>query len=276
MPRSTRREAVRNWLRNYVAPPRFRPALHRWVHSSDGVRVHTVTLDGPENCGVTVLLAPGFGHQYRHPKVAEFAYALSEHANVVIVALRGHGRSRGRSALGVTEHLDVAAAAALVPDDDAFVSIGVSMGSAASVLYACSEPPLGRRPDSLVSISGPAFWVRQNPPKGLARILSATESRLMRLGMRLFMRVRVGPPTSEGWVDPVDVIARFAPRPLLLVHDPTDWYFASAQVHAMAKAAGDNATVWWRDGGHATDLFTPDLYESLADQVVRPLVAPAT
>ncbi|HVT76960.1 MAG TPA: alpha/beta hydrolase [Acidimicrobiales bacterium] len=265
------------WMRNYVVAPRYRAAVDAYVTTSDGVRLHTVALAGPPNNRVTVLIAPGFGHWHRHSKLVEFATAMAAHANVVVLELRGHGHSGGASTLGSVESADVAAAVAAVPADQALVLVGVSLGAAASVVYSGTAAERGRRvPDALVSISGPGWWTPERPRQGAARLLRAASSGVTRGGMRLFMRVRLVDVAGLGWCDPIDVVANIT-SPLLLVHDPDDWYFGADQVEALAARAGKTATVWWRPGrGHASDLFDADLYRRIATDVIGPTAAWAT
>ncbi|HVV36246.1 MAG TPA: alpha/beta fold hydrolase [Acidimicrobiales bacterium] len=266
------------WMRNYVIAPRYRAGVDGYVTTSDGVRLHTVTLAGPPTSGVTVLIAPGFGHWHRHSKLVEFASAMAAHANVVVLELRGHGHSGGASTLGSVESADVAAAVAAVPAGQALVLVGVSLGAAASVVYCGTAAERGLRvPDAVVSISGPGWWTPERPRQGVARLLRAASSGITRGGMRLFMRVRLVDVAGLGWCDPIDVVANIAPAPLLLVHDPDDWYFGADQVEALAARAGTTATVWWRPGhGHASDLFDGELYRRIAADVIGPIAAQAT
>jgi hypothetical protein len=60
------------------------------------------------------------------------------------------------------------------------------------------------------------------------------------------------------------------------VHDRTDWYFGLDQAEAMHSAAGPNARLWWRSGGHATDLFDDTLREDIVRDVVTPLLTSDT
>jgi pimeloyl-ACP methyl ester carboxylesterase len=257
------------WVRHYVAAPRHRQATHHHLHAADGTRVHALTVPGPPDCGVTVVISPGFGHWHRHPKIVELVNAMARHANVVLVELRGHGSSQGECSLGTHEHQDVAAAVQLVAPGDRMVLIGISMGAAAAVVYAGTAQ---RKPDAIVSISGPGWWDRGNPARGVASVLERAESRIMRAGMHAFMRVRVAAPNSEGWIDPVDVAADLG-APLTIVHDRADKYFRPEQAEGLAAAAGPTTQIWWRTGGHATDLFNDALYDDLASLVIDPLRA---
>ena len=263
---------VASWLRNYVVAPKYLGARHDQVITTDDVRIHTVSLDGPSDCGVTVVLVPGFGHWHRHRKVFEMAHALATHANVMVVELRGHGLSAGHSVLGAVESLDVAAAVASVPATQRIVLVGASLGAAASLVYAGTCDAAGlRKPDAVVSISGPGWWTPDQPQRGAARLVRAAGSAVTRGGMHVFMRVRMAHLDGRSWIDPIDVVANIAPSPLLLVHDPDDWYFGAEHVERLAAMGGSNVSMWWRRGGHATDLFAPELYDRIARDVIAPL-----
>ena len=258
---------VSKWVRHYVAAPRHRNATHHHLHAADGTRVHALTVAGPPDCRVTVLISPGLGHWHRHPKIVELVDAMATRANVVLVELRGHGYSQGECSLGTHEHLDVAAAAQLVAPEDRLVLIGISMGAAAALVYAGTAE---RKPDAIVSISGPGWWDRGNPARGVASVLERAESRIMRLGMHAFMRVKLAAPNSEGWIDPIDVADQLG-APLTIVHDRADKYFRPEQAEGLAAAAGPSTEIWWRTGGHATDLFNATLYEDIIERVIAPL-----
>ena len=95
----------------------------------------------------------------------------------------------------------------------------------------------------------------------------------MRRAMRHLMRVRIDGVRSAGRIDPVTLVGAIAPTPLFIVHDRADWYFGVDQAEAMHSAAGATAQLWWRDGGHATDLFDDELRERIVSEVVTPLLA---
>jgi pimeloyl-ACP methyl ester carboxylesterase len=270
----TRPEAVLGWFQKYVAAPKYKPAQRLSFHAADGVRLHAVRLAGPEGCGATVVLAHGFGNWHRHPKIHQFATQLSQHANVIVLDLRGHGFSEGTSTLGALEFLDVAAAVEQVPEQDALILIGSSMGSAASVIYAgrAAAGLGGRKADAVVAISGPAWWGGRDAARGVGRVLELAASPFMRFSMKHLMRVRIEGMRLDGRIDPVTVVGAIAPTPVVFVHDKVDWYFGVDQAEAMQSAAGPTARLWWREGGHATDLFNEALTAQIVQDVIEPTV----
>lgn len=272
MAKLTNPQAVRSWFQKYVNAPKYKTRESMRFTTADGVKLHAVRLAGPADCGATVVLSHGFANWHRHPKIHEFATQLADHVNVIVLDMRGHGFSEGTSTLGALEYLDVAAAVQQVPATDALILIGTSMGSAASVIYAgrAAHGDGGRPADAVVAISGPAWWGGRDAARGVGRVLELAASPLMRTSMKYLMRVRIGGMRQDGRIDPVTVVGEIAPAPLVIIHDKADWYFGVDQAEAMKSAAGPTAQLWWRQGGHATDLFN----DELCDQIVRDVIAP--
>lgn len=275
MARLTNPQAVRSWFQKYVNAPRYKSREDLHFTTADGVKLHAVRLAGPPDCGGTVVLSHGFANWHRHPKIHEFATKLAEHVNVVVLDMRGHGFSGGTSTLGALEYLDVAAAVQQVPSSDALILLGTSMGSAASVIYAgrSAHGDGGRAADAVIAISGPAWWGGLDAAKGVSRVLELAASPFMRVSMKYLMRVRIEGMRNDGRIDPVSVVGEIAPTPLVIVHDKADWYFGADQAEAMESAAGPTAKLWWREGGHATDLFNDELCDQIVREVVEPAIA---
>ena len=277
MPRVTTQKAVHDWYTKYAAAPRYKRHETLRFNSADGVPLHAVRLAGAVDSKVTVVLVHGFAHWHRHPKIHQFANGVAEHANVIVLDLRGHGFSGGTSTLGALEWLDVKAAVEQVAPDQKLVLMGASMGAAAVVLYAgmAARGDGGRRADAVIAVSGPAWWGGRDAPRGVGRVLELARSPLMRRAMRHLMRVRIDGVRSSGRIDPVTLVGELADTPLYIVHDPADWYFGLDQAEAMHSAAGPSAELWWRTGGHATDLFDADLCTRVVAEVISPLFVDA-
>jgi pimeloyl-ACP methyl ester carboxylesterase len=268
-------QAIRSWFQKYVNAPRYKSRENLRFTTADGVKLHAVRLAGPAGCGATVVMAHGFANWHRHPKIHEFANQLTQYANVIVLDMRGHGFSEGTSTLGALEYLDVAAAVQQVPDSDALILLGTSMGSAASVIYAgrAAHGDGGRAADAVIAISGPAWWGGRDAARGVGRVLELAASPFMRASLKYLMRVRIAGMREDGRIDPVSVVGEIAPAPLVIIHDKADWYFGADQAEAMQSAAGSTSQLWWRQGGHATDLFTDELCGQLAREVIAPAVA---
>lgn len=238
--------------------------------TADGARLHG-TLRGS---GTTwVVLAHGFGGSTRRPSLVRVAAALAPVATVLSYDARGHGRSTGRTTLGLREALDVdaAVAAARAAGAERVVTVGFSMGGAAVLRQAGLRglPVAGHRldapPDAVVSISATSGWTGST--RAVRRLEHLVLTRPGRLACRVALRTRVASGFDRGEPAPVDVVGRVAPLPLLLVHGTADHYFPVEAAHALAAAA-PQAGLWVEDGmAHAEDGASPALLARLADHV---------
>lgn len=233
------------------------------------------------------LVAHGFTGSARLPRVRRLSVHLAgSGATVFALDFRGHGRSSGGSTLGELEVRDIAAAVAFLRERGHrhIALVGWSMGGSAVLRHAGA----GGDADAIVSISSPGhWWERGTPPMRLLHW--AVETRTGRLLTRLATRTRLG---GSEWTDlpesPVEVVARIAPRPLLIVHGDADRYFPVHHGRVLAAAAGaaaptvgpgakagaaDDAVQFWLESGmgHAESATTPELLDRV-DAWVRAAV----
>jgi pimeloyl-ACP methyl ester carboxylesterase len=236
------------------------------LRTVDNVDLHALLLAEPHDPAagpvsgpaIGLVLAPGFSGSTARPDVLRVARALARHAAVLCVDLRGHGRSGGRSTLGNLEVLDVDAAVAELRRRgfEHVVTCGFSMGGASVIRHAAlsgPHPPPGRPagapqvtspPDAVVAVSTTSRWfVRDTPP--MRRLHLMVTTRLGRRIARRYFGVRIDP---KGWEpppeSPVEIVARVAPTPLLVVHGDRDHYFTIDHPRALAAAAGRPTEVW--------------------------------
>jgi pimeloyl-ACP methyl ester carboxylesterase len=176
---------------------------------------------------------------------------------VLCVDLRGHGRSGGRSTLGNLEILDVDAAVAELRGRgfERVVTCGFSMGGASVIRHAAlsrSSAEGGAAatcpPDAVVSVSSTSRWFVRDTP-AMRRLHLIVTTRLGRRIARRYFGVRIDP---KGWEpppeSPVEIVARVAPTPLLVVHGDRDHYFTIEHPRALAAAAGRPTEVWEVEG----------------------------
>lgn len=225
-----------------------------------------------------VLLAHGFGGHRRKPAYAYLAEQLSETTSVLTLDLRGHGRSGGRSTLGLAETLDVAAGAAWLRrhGHDWLAVVGVSMGATAA-LRSAGTAPTGAY-DAVCTISAVSRWGLADTA-AMQHLTKAVTFPAYRSAYRAVLGVRIAagawPDGSSAddrasWpVQPVDAVAGIAPTPLLLVHGVDDHYFGPEQAHALHAAAADPVTLWLEPAGfgHAEDGFSPGFAQRLRDAI---------
>lgn len=236
------------------------------LRTVDGVDLHAVLFqgaptqqgDGPDaGAQLGLVLAPGFSGSTQRPDVVRVARALARYATVLCVDLRGHGRSGGRSTLGNLEVLDVDAAVADLRRRGfaQVVTCGFSMGGASVIRHAAladaNSPgvlPASFPPDAVVSVSSTSRWFVRDTP-AMRRLHLLVTTRLGRRIARHYFGVRIDP---KGWQplpeSPVEIIARVAPTPLLVVHGDQDHYFTIDHPRALAAAAGQPTEVWEVEG----------------------------
>ena len=234
------------------------------LQTEDGERLAALHLPGPDEPrrSLAVVVAHGFTGSLERPAFRSVVDGLSAHAGVVAFDFRGHGRSTGRSTLGDREILDLDAAVrharALGYAD--VVTCGWSMGGSVVLRHAA----LLRDVDAVISVSAVSRWFYRDT-KPMRRLHWAVETRAGRLIARHAFKTRI---SDEGWEQvpeaPVDVVARIAPIPLLLVHGDADHYFPVEHPHALYAAANEPKELWLLEGfGHAENAATAQVLDRI-------------
>lgn len=239
--------------------------------TADGVRLAGVALDrvsaGDHPADLAIVVAHGLTNHVGKPVVRRVLDRLARTAPVVAFDLRGHGRSGGRSSVGDTEVLDIAAAVAVARarGHRRVATLGFSMG-ASVVLRHAALPDAGVA--AVASVSSPArWWARETDAMRTVHWL--LEQPHGRLVGRL-VGVRVGPAWVHPPESPVEVVHRIAPTPLLLVHGDRDHYFPSEHAGALHRAAGRGSELWLLPGvGHAESAMAPDVVDRIALWLAR-------
>ena len=259
--------ALARWFHSVVAPPRYKaPARPLRLSAADGTRLHAIVLPGPRDPRRVIVLSHGFTNSSRTPEVHAFAARLARSATVVVVDLRGHGASHGRSTLGHDEPLDVAAALdaarALAPGR-AVVAIGISLGGTSSLVAAGRYGGVA----AVVALCAPAWRDRSRP--GADRVERWCASTSGRVLVRALSRTRVAPRTPP-LDDIASSVAAIAPAPVIIVHDPADEFFGPEHATALLDWAREPKELWWAPGaGHGRRMLTNEL----ADRIVARLDA---
>ncbi|MFN8522351.1 MAG: alpha/beta fold hydrolase [Chloroflexota bacterium] len=228
---------------NLPAPEQFD------VFSRDGVRIRTWLFDGPHD-RPTVIVCHGHTAQKRSTLGA--AAFLRERYNVALLDHRGHGESEGdRTTIGRRERLDLLA---VLDELEArghgpFGVVGFSMGGAAATHAAAEDGRIQTLVlDSMYAILRDTVAKvarRRGYPPGLAQ-LSAWAG----CGVTALLD---GHELREA--DPVWVIPRVSPRPILVIQGTDDHLVDSSQAKSLVTAAGSNAQLWLVDGvGHCKAL----------------------
>nr|WP_276611659.1 alpha/beta hydrolase [Cryptosporangium phraense] len=212
-----------------------------------------------------IVFVPGFTGHARVAAVRRLVVRLRRRADILVVELRGHGRSEGRSTMGTSEVLDVAAAVEWGRQRGyrRVVTVGFSFGAAVALCHAALRRSPDERVDAVAAVSTPSrSFVRDTPSMRAVHVL--VESVPGRIVARTIFKVRLGPVTSDVPPQPLELMPLIAPTPVLLVHGLADHYFPIEHPLALAAAAGDNATVWLEPGfAHAENRLPVALADRL-------------
>jgi pimeloyl-ACP methyl ester carboxylesterase len=251
------------------------------LRTADGVRLAATHTPARGTAHVAIVLVPGFSGWSGKPGVARATAVLAEHADVLQIDLRGHGRSGGRSTLADREVFEVDAAVAYLRSlgHERVVTIGFSMGGAAAIRHAAlvGEQVHGHAltspVDAVVCVSTAGAWyIRDTKPMKRLHFLVLT--RLGRVIAREVFRVRIDP---KGWgedpLSPLGAAARL-PVPLLVVHGDRDSYLKERHAVALSQAAAGPVELWLETGfGHAEEAADPNLLRRIGATLPR-LVGP--
>ena len=163
--------------------------------------------------------------------------------SVLLFDIRGNGDSEdGPQSLAHYEQRDLEAAIDLAierrPDAEIDV-VGFSMGAAVAIQVAARDPRVGR------VVADSAFADMRGVVAAAARSLHLPPVPLVDLVDRV-TRLRYG--YRFGDVAPATVVARIAPRPLLLMHGTEDSVIPVEHAHRLAEAAGEGSQLRITEG----------------------------
>ena len=239
--------------------------------TADGLRISASHTAGPSPGGqLAFVVVHGFTGGWRQERVQKVIAGLRDFGGVVALDLRGHGRSGGKSTLGMDEVHDVAAAVTWARGlgYQQVVSVGFSMGGSVVVREAALHRQTTAQVDAVVSVSGTAFWYYRGTPV-MRLVHRLVETPAGRAAMRT-RGVRIG---SDPWptpppIPPVEAAAELGGIPLLVVHGTVDRYFPVEHAHALYRAAIDGGSTqseeWIIDGfGHAESAIDRQTIEDI-------------
>lgn len=269
-----------------ASDPALRSTVPLQLETADGVCLAGYSVPCADSAAPTadtcLVVMHGFSGSVRKRDVRRVVSGLSRYAGVLATDTRGHGDSEGVTTLGDREVLDVDAAVRAARDLGyrRVVTVGWSMGGSSVLRHAglLGETLHGHllraEVDAVISVSATSRWfVRDTVP--MRRVHWLVEGRVGRLVTRHLLRTRVD---AAGWVaipaSPVQVVARIAPTPLLLVHGGRDGYFPVEHPQALRAAAGEPTELWLLPGmGHAESAATPELLDRIGRHLPTLLAA---
>jgi fermentation-respiration switch protein FrsA (DUF1100 family) len=247
-------EAGRRGAAELLAPVPVPPVgdPERYGLAAEAVRIpttHGLTLGAwyvPAAQPTDRAVALFHGHTADRSQLLPYARFLSGQFNCLLVDFRNSGDSEGdRSSMGHFEADDVEAAVDWLRarGNRRIGGLGVSMGGAALVRAAARNPLIAAVVtdgtfDRLAHVVAQRARVRHYPLPGLvARAIVAEAGR------------RLGAPLTP---DPVALVGRIAPRPVLIVHGERDATSAIANGHRLFAAANEpKEFLWLPDAAHA-------------------------
>ena len=159
---------------------------------------------------------------------------------VLLFDCRGQGLSDGHLTytLGVLEGPDVASAAHYLRERRGFRRIGVvgcSQGGGSVILAAGTDSEI----DAVIAEA--PFAERVSALEHFLRVVHPAMPRwLVWLGAER-VNLQIG---GIGKPSPIDVVARIAPRPLLLIHGADDWVITPENSKALYQKAGEPKELW--------------------------------
>ncbi len=210
--------------------------------AADGIRLQSWLFRSPTATSSVIAL---HGHGSNRHQLLPVARLLYPAFHVLLLDHRGHGESDGvHTTIGYEERLDVPPAVeALLERGLGPVGIyGMSMGGAIAILAAAEDPriaavlvdsPFARLRWAVQQSANLRGWPRQVTPV-LAYLGCMTTALHVRNRMHAF--------------DPVEVVDRIAPRPLLIVHGTADDVVPVASAHALYDRAAEPKELWLIDG----------------------------
>lgn len=210
--------------------------------AADGIRLKSWLFRSPTATSSVVALHGHGGNRHHLLPVAQLLYP---EFHVLLLDHRGHGESDGlRTTIGYEERLDVAPAVDLLLERGLGpVGIyGMSMGGAIAILAAAEDrriaavfvdSPFARLRWAVEQSANLRGWPPRLTPY-LAYLGCLTTALHLRYPMTCF--------------DPVEVVDRIAPRPLLIAHGTEDDVVPVANAHALFERAAGPKELWLQAG----------------------------
>ena len=235
----------------------FEDTIERWalpeperhiLVSRDGVRLSAWWFAHPDATASIVLC---HGHGSNKLTNLWLADDLYPRFNVLLLDLRGHGESEGwHSSVGYLERLDILASIDWLAErmgPPPIGVLGVSMGGAAAIHAAAENQRISAvvADSSFARLRGPVFEAicARGYPRRVAGVLAWSVCTVAPW---------LGAPRGRPWRDPLDVVDRIAPRPLLLIHGEADDFVALEQANALFARAAEPKALWIvPEAGHA-------------------------
>ncbi|OGO42107.1 MAG: hypothetical protein A2Z04_07045 [Chloroflexi bacterium RBG_16_57_9] len=262
----------------------YRQPYHRFnVITDDGVTIQGVHLSNDQKPifsekkgfspatlpGTLFIYCHGFLSGKNHRVVPHFVEALAERGDAMSFDFRGHGESHGTCTFADREVLDLKAVVRYARGlgYERIVTIGSSMGGATVIRYAALFGDV----DGVVTIGafadGRSFWW-----------LSSQQAVQFFFGTSWGAQLcwwtrgtRVG--SMSRMEQPIEVVHRIAPRPLLLIQGEWDLLIHPSEAEAIYQNAREpKELVIVPRGGHDLPLLTESTRDLIVEWVKRNVI----
>jgi len=234
--------AYRNDFRDDPSRWGLEPAEEIDLTTRDGIRLRAWLFGSPDAVASVLVLHGHGGNMHYSLPMGQF---LHPRFNVLMLDHRGHGESDGpRTTIGYEERLDVHAAV------DLLISrglgpvgiLGTSMGASTAILAAAEDTRIAAivadSPYARLRWAVAQGAVLRGYPQFVAPVMATLGCWATALHLRSPMQA----------FDPVEVVDRISPRPILLLHGTEDDIVPVASAHALIERAGEPKELWLMDG----------------------------
>jgi dipeptidyl aminopeptidase/acylaminoacyl peptidase len=229
--------------------------------TTDGLTLRGWLIPADRTDAPAIVYAPSTGHDQRSglslvPALHRAGY------HVLLFSYRGHALSDGRRGAftyGEDESQDLDAAVRYLVQAKGIHRVGIighSVGAASAILSAARNPEVGAVVAVAPFNSVAEVWYTSRPAFVPSLVLDWTMWAAEKL--RGFQRDQIRP---------VEVVARIAPRPLLIVHGTGDLRITEAQVRRLFAAAREPKSLWLVQGATHDGIRSPVL-DQLAPDVI--------
>ncbi len=229
--------------------------------SLDGTLIRGWLLSAPERTPApTLVLCHGVWTGRRECLPLALRFREADY-NVLVFDFRAHGTSDGRHiSIGLNETLDVQGAVTFLkqrPEVDAgrIGVVGFSMGAASAIRAAADCPDIA----AVVADSAYASFV-DAVRHSFRQVVHFPHYPFGPLAMRWAKWIVHVDPAQ---LRPVDIVARIAPRPILIVHGQEDEIVPVRHAYLLFKAAQEPKDLWIAPRAHhvgARDVYPEEYF----------------
>lgn len=220
--------------------------------TADGVTLSGWLIPAARETRTAVVLMHGYGW-HRLPDLLHFVPWLRPEHHVLQFDFRGHGASEGGAiTLGAQEQRDVAAAVRFLESRGLgpIALMGISMGASTAIVSAGDLP--------VAAVVADAPFAECHHP--VSNILRRERLPLPRLGSRI-ITYSAALRTRTRLVNPIDRVARIAPRALLIIAPREDALISWQQSVRLYEAAGEPKELYVVQGAEHSTARATDVEE---------------